>query len=415
MISHLATEDLPYTELVTGDWTMANELLGAVWPLDYPVGETGWKAVSYTDSRPAAGVLATNSLWWRYPSAGSNHNRGRANAVSDLLLCQDFLARPVNFPRHIDLTDEALVADALASNPGCVNCHVSLDPLASYLFGFTYADPDEPAEASVYHPEREQLWQGATGVAPGYFGEPGYTLRDLGQQIAGDNRFIECAVERVYEGLLQRDVTVEDADALTAHREAFLAGGLTLRSLFRSVLTDPRYRAAVDEHGGVPSKMAGPELLQTQIEDLTGYRFRVSGYDMLQTDLFGLRSLAGGADAYTGTGGASSPTPTMALVQQRVAEAAAYNAVVTESDQPADQRRLFPEGFPRPDEDNGAAVAQLQHLHLSLFGRRVATDGEEVTAGLALLDELLQIDGQAAVAWANLLSVLLRDPDILLY
>ena len=51
----------------------------------------------YTDGRPAAGVLATNGLWWRYTTTDSNMNRTRAAAISRLLLCEDFMARPVSF------------------------------------------------------------------------------------------------------------------------------------------------------------------------------------------------------------------------------------------------------------------------------------------------------------------------------
>ena len=35
ILSTVAEEDLPWTTLVTGDWTMANEVLAQAWPLDY--------------------------------------------------------------------------------------------------------------------------------------------------------------------------------------------------------------------------------------------------------------------------------------------------------------------------------------------------------------------------------------------
>ena len=44
--------------------------------------------------------------------------------------------RPIQFDLDVNLLDEAAVTDALRTNPACVNCHVSLDPIASYLFGF---------------------------------------------------------------------------------------------------------------------------------------------------------------------------------------------------------------------------------------------------------------------------------------
>ena len=64
MLGHIADNDLPYTDIVLADWTMANPLLGEIWPIDYPDGASGWQKSTYSDGRPAAGVLSTNSMWW---------------------------------------------------------------------------------------------------------------------------------------------------------------------------------------------------------------------------------------------------------------------------------------------------------------------------------------------------------------
>ena len=138
ILSHIAENDLPYTEIVTGDWTMANAQLGAAWPVDYPEGEHDWLPVHYTDHRPTAGILSTNSMWWRYMSNTSNANRSRANAISRILLCNDYLSKPIEFDRSVNLLDDDAVRNALQTNPGCVACHHSLDPIASYLWGFFY-------------------------------------------------------------------------------------------------------------------------------------------------------------------------------------------------------------------------------------------------------------------------------------
>jgi len=416
MIERVANEDLPWTEVATGDWTMANGILAQVWPVQQDAPGVDWSVARYTDGRPAAGMLTTNSLWWRYPSNGINYNRGRANALSRILLCNDYLAREVAFPRDIDLTDGALVADALRNNPGCVNCHVSLDALGSYLFGFTYPANAEADDASVYHPERERNWQNATGVAPAYYGEPGFTLDDLGHQIAGDNRFVECAVETVFEGLVARESDLADADALTRHREAFLAGGLTLRALVRSIVEDDAWLGRDAERAAAVRKIATPDLLASQIEDLTGYRFTVGGRDMLQTDLQGLRSLAGGVDGYTGSAPSRVPTPTMVLVQERLAQAAAWHVAASDAGLPAVQRRLLTVDFAvTPETDRAAMVDQVRRLHQRIFGLDVAVDSLEVTEALDLWSALYDVEGNAVDAWAGVLSVLLRDPDLIFY
>ena len=92
MFAHIVANELPYTEFVIGDWTMANELLAEIWPIEYPEDGAGWEVSRYTDSRPAAGILSTNSLWWRYMSTGANANRGKANAVSKILVKNKMLS-----------------------------------------------------------------------------------------------------------------------------------------------------------------------------------------------------------------------------------------------------------------------------------------------------------------------------------
>ena len=77
LAAHVVATDAPWTDVVTADYTMANDLLGAIWPLDYPEGATGWQEAHYTDGRPAVGVLATNGLWWRYATSTFNQSRSR--------------------------------------------------------------------------------------------------------------------------------------------------------------------------------------------------------------------------------------------------------------------------------------------------------------------------------------------------
>ena len=116
ILAHIVENELPYTEIVVGDWTMANELLAQAWPLTIQ-GETGWKKVHYTDARPAAGILSTNSMWWRYGSTASSANRGKANAISKILLCNDYLSKTISFDRSVNLLDDDALND-VEDQPG---------------------------------------------------------------------------------------------------------------------------------------------------------------------------------------------------------------------------------------------------------------------------------------------------------
>lgn len=417
ILGYIAEHDLPYTELVTGDWTMANELLAAAWPLDYPADATGWQKVSYTDDRPAAGVLATNGLWWRYGSTLSNSNRGRANAVSKMLLCSDYLSKPIEFDRNVNLLDGGAVNDALKNNEGCLACHYSLDGFASYFWGFYYNDIYSKLDMSTYHAEREYMYDSTSGVAPSYYGKPGYNLNDLGKQIADDSRYPSCFVEQAFKQLNGRDVTLDDTTALTELRDTFIQGGLTVRPLILGVVDGAEYRAG-ESRGGEPAyrKMMSPELMASVIEDLTGFRYTYAGYDMMTTDTYGLRTLAGGVDGQFVTQAATEPTATMLLAHERLTQAAAWY-VMEQDKADRDNARLFTHvSFSEtPDTDRDAMVAQVQELHWRLFGDRVDADGQEVEANLELWQELYESEGSVGAAWAGVLSVLLRDPDFLYY
>ncbi|MDP6934285.1 MAG: hypothetical protein QGG40_15270, partial [Myxococcota bacterium] len=87
---------------------------------------------------------------------------------------------------------------------------------------------------------------------------------------------------------------------------------LNLRALIRSVMAGDEYRAGeTDDARYTPSKLISPELLASQLEDLTGYRFTYDGYDMMTTDTYGLRTLAGGVDGTFVTQRATEPLTTL--------------------------------------------------------------------------------------------------------
>ncbi|MES2643479.1 MAG: DUF1592 domain-containing protein [Myxococcota bacterium] len=411
LIGHVANEDLPYTDIVTADWTMVNEQLAAWYPTDYPDGGVGWQVARWTDHRPAAGVLATNGLWWRYPTTTGNANRGRANAIGRILLCSDTTERSIELDANADLTDADAVADAVSNNPSCVACHTSIDPLGSYLWGFYVEFSTNPADITHYHPERERLWQTfGGGVAPAFYGAPGSTLADLGRQIAADPRFPTCAVEQTTEILLQRPVAYADTDALAAHREAFIQGGGTVRALWRAVMSSAEYRTLpVSDPEGTTWKMVTPDQYVTQLTDLTGWTFTAGGADVFAEDRYGLRSMAGGGRAVFGTGAGLDPTPTMTLVHQRLAEAAAAHVTATDHADPGAARLFEAADF----DATTPAEARVRALVLRVLSRD-ATD-EEIATLSTLWTELYTTEEGAEGAWAGVLATLFRHPDFLFY
>ncbi len=405
ILSTVADEDLPWTTIVTADWTMANEQTAMALPVDYPVGETGWKRAHYTDGRPTAGVLSGTNMWIRFTSTVSNFNRGRANAISRLLLCNDYLEREIELDRSLNLIDAEATAEAIKSNPGCNACHSSLDPLGSNLFGFMHMH-DGAIELTTYHGERENWWKYGTQAAPALFGTPTQGLSGLGTAIAADPRFRSCAVEQVFSGLVEAP-SIEDTDRLLTHLADFEAGGLTLRALVRSVLRSAAYRGET----GVMSKMVRSEQYASQIEDLTGYRMTYVDYDLLQSDLIGIRLLAGGGDGVNVTQAPINLNATMALAHERIAEAAAWTVLA------ADRAALLDGGTPRLFTHlNPTDVrAQIEYLHQRVLSHEPAEHIAAIDDSEALFSELMAISDDPEAAWSALLSALFRDPDFLFY
>ncbi len=422
LLSYVAENDLSWTTIVTADYTMANSLLGGVFPVDYPQSGEGWQPVPYIDGRPMAGVLSSNALWWRFTSTDTNANRMRANVVSSILLCNNYLSRPISFERDSNLLDEEAMLDAISNDPACVNCHRTLDPLAAHLFGFWTYQVDSWLEASVYHSDRERLWQTYLDTAPEYFGQPSAGFADLGTLIASDSRFPNCATEQVASALLQQPLTAADSVRLLPHREAFLESGLRLKSLVASIVQDEEYRAGKwnDRSDAQNRKLMSVSQLVSSIEDLTGFRWSYGDFDMLGNDIVGLRSLAGGIDGRAAGQEAQVPNATMILVQGLLAEQASAYRIQQELRQPSEERRFFTmvnlNASIDQDEDTlERAQQQLQYLHRLILSKEVSVDGSAVSSGLDLWREVYALTGDTVEAWTVVTVALFRDPDYMLY
>ncbi|MDP2311359.1 MAG: hypothetical protein Q8P41_00525 [Pseudomonadota bacterium] len=420
IMAYAAMHDLPWSEIVTGDWTMADEMLASIWPVTYPEGATGWQVSHYTDGRPAAGVLATNGLWWRYVTNPSNMNRGRAAAIERLFLCEDVLSRPVSFSASVTLATGT--DDAIRTNEACIACHSSVDPLAAALFGFYWYTQYNAAEMTTYHPERETLAHLDTylGVEPAWFGTPLAGLADLGTHVAADHRFERCAAESAVEMLWRRSVTTDDFDDVEAIRARFVAGGLSYRSLLADVTDAPAYRAgslgaaaddATDARERTERMMTAP-LLASSVAGLTGFAWTWSGADQLANDVGGYRTLAGGVDGENVTAPQSDPGLTWALAVKRLAEGAADWSVRTELAGGPDGEGLLHYVAAEDRPGDAAFTQELDELYWRLYARRA--DAAWRTSAETLWSAAAE-GRDAQGAWIVLVSAMIRDPDFVGY
>ncbi len=422
LMAHVAAQDLPWSTIVTADWSMADDVTGALWPLDYPSGDTGWQVVRYTDARPAAGVLATNGLWWRYFSTVSNYNRGRTAAISRLLLCEDYTARPVTLADSTSVTAGEEVEDELRSNPYCLGCHASLDPIATALFGFWPANEYNLDELEHYHPERELLGEDLLGVAPSYFGTPFSGLAQLGELVAADPRFARCTAETAAGLLWRRPVDIADAAEIETIRAAYAADG-HYKAVLQAVTDGDRYQAgaygpAADDSTRARERivrMMDAPLLASVLEDLTGFTWEYGGFDQLRNDTYGYRLLGGGVDGFYATRSQDTPGLTWLVLVQRAAEAAAAWAVDRELVEGEDRRAFA--GVARGDVPGTAAFdTELEALHRRLYGELPESAwAADVGALWSAIAGDTPTDASAAEAWRGTLAALLQDPRFVTY
>ncbi len=416
-LAAVAAGDLPWTDAVLADWTMTTDLLESVWPVESIDGPAstleGWHRGRYTDGRPRGGVVMTNGLWWRYWSAPNNYNRTRAAAIGRLLLCDDWLTRPI----HVDpaqALDVSSLEEAVSTQTTCVGCHDTLDPVAASLFGFWWFDLYDPLEMRSYHAEREQLGEHYFDARQAWFGKAMEGPVDLGPRIAADPRFMRCTVERMAHALWRRETTDADFTTITALEADFAAGQYRMRPLLRALTQTPEYRAGGWAEGATVDtavrtrRVMQPSQLAAAVEALTGYRWRQEGYDQLSNDEIGFRVLAGGVDGLGVAIADESPSVSRALVVQRLAQAASQYVAEQELGKPASERALFTLVAEGDKPGSEGWLAQVELLHLRAWGvRPTATDLEEEVAFAEAVHAGAETEAEA---WAAVLELLLRDP-----
>ena len=147
LIAHVVENDLPYTEVLTADYIMANGPTAKAYsdavafddpddPFEFrPAQIRGYRRYGVTmDDYPHAGILNTTSFLARYPTTPTNRNRARSRWAYYHFLGFDIQnAAPT-------VTDAGALLDTrnpTMHNPACTVCHIPLDPLAGAFQNYT--------------------------------------------------------------------------------------------------------------------------------------------------------------------------------------------------------------------------------------------------------------------------------------
>jgi hypothetical protein len=419
LMARVAADDLPWTEVVTADWTLAPVALEGVLPVEYLADDAdqAWREARYTDGRPALGVLATSGLWMRYHTTLFNYNRGRAAVLARYLLCYDFLDRPVHVEPLSETNTEALLA-ATREEPGCVACHAGLDPLASTLFGFWPFEDKDGRELVGYHVERERYGETLLQLSPAYFGTPVYATSQLGELVSSDPRFRTCTARRTAERLWGRDMADDELALVDDLGRGLQDADWSYKALVRAVVATDAYLVGELGDGATdaqvedarPRRLMGPAMLASAVEDLSGVRWTREGWDQLTSDETGYRVLLGGADGESVRRPNLMPTVSHTLVVQRLAQSAADLGVDADFAATRSERRLV--GTTVDDLADVVAGSDALQDELTAVHRRVLgepPDADELSA-LTTLWESAAADHGPETAWKLVVGLQLRDP-----
>ena len=429
LIEYVVMNDLPYTEIVTANYTVANQIVATAYGMTYDPAGPEWQVTHYNDGRPEAGVLSSTTFFLRHRSAGANWHRGRANQISKALLCYDFLDRDVVIEGSVDLSDPAVVRDAVRNNEACASCHQTLDPLASFLWPW---DPNINVGqitnyplVGYYDPATANRWMNTSQRPPGFFGLDGDNLDDLGDLIAADPRFAMCAAQRFYAYFTETDLGAVPLEEAAALQELFIDSGYSAKALAKAVVLSDVFRRSHGQTEAAQEVAHGylkvrPEQMDRMIADLTGFtwetaiNFNFRGgplgrVNLSATSVLGFVALAGGIDGVFVVQPTFGYNVTAALVLRTAAQEAAGFVVETDFAQTDQaQRRLLTRGD-AGDVGEAQVKAQIADLHARFWADFSGPDSALVAETYGLWQSTYDRTGDAAHAWKTTITAMLQD------
>ncbi len=400
VIELVLADHRPFSDIVTATQTPVQAALAEAWGL--PEAGADWTWGSYGDDRPMAGLLSTNALWLRYTADAVNFNRTRANTVASLLLCSDFLDREGGFDFDINPADLTEVESAVSTQPACLSCHATLDPLARFFGGFAQKSDNKPQDQYVNYSAHQHLqYLSAAPGLPAYYGYPGVDIADLGALVAADPRFYQCATERFITGLTRQE---PDRETLTTLARDFSQSG-DARALVRTIVTSAEYRDTA-------LRVLPPEQVYTALSDLGAWDPGTGLEDGLKALAWDpeLRVLGGGTDDITVLRRNQRPGVGTGVMLAWAARQMAFDAINTDLSR-SEPRLLTIAELDSTDEPT--VRAQLAEWHTRFLSMPVEADSPEIDALYALFvafDEDTDLH-----PWPQTLAAVIRHPRMVMY
>lgn len=419
LMAEIATEDRPWTDLVTVDFTVGNELLIDIWELEpveeSPTESAPWVKVRYQDGRPPAGIVSTNSIWWRHYTTPNNKSRTRASFLTKFIVCDDHFTRETG-ELPVLRADAENVDKMAMEDPVCKGCHITLDPVAAALYGFWQFDIHDVLELQYYHPGREWLGEAELDLEMAWYGKQLAAPSELGNAIAEDERFLTCAVSSLAEKMWRRQIIEEDEGRLQELLFAFQDGDLRYSALLKALVNTPEYQigeGSLDDYRAKSAaKITHPTQVASAIVALTGFVWTEDDIPMLDNDEIGLRILMGGIDGRMVNTWAAEPNSSRQLAYKRFCQLAANQAIDQLWERPDALDLLDEQDITTLNASSATFESILSSLYLRIMGENISAAQLELNK--QLFTQISQSHGEKQ-AWKSMLSVLLRDSEAWIY
>ncbi len=424
LIHHVVKNNLPYTEILTADYTMVSHEMSRLYNYPTPVAKGRWikgkntgqhvstanglPSKDWNNSRllefPHVGVLSSMAYLNQYPSTATNRNRARSRWTMYHFLGYNIEA---SAPRvKIDDADDA--DNPTLNNPACTICHITMDPIAAGFQDFSdkgiYRYSNKALDSLSREYKQTDLYEvGQTWYADvlpaGFNGEDKpqgeEPLRWLAEKLVDDPRFGPAAVKFWWPAVFGEELYATKSDEELVKQQEFVVevvrkfknSNWNLKDLLANLLLSDWYRAknlAGDgDNTEAPLTYSGNRLL-TPEEMVTKQKslFDNAGlYDANHNGAFG------GIDSIN----IESRDRNMNVVKMNVVKANAYrescSIAFKDFEKPKAMRTLFPL-VELADTGEQKIRAQLVHLHERLLNERHAPNAKAINEAYALFTTL---------------------------
>ncbi|MBX3231438.1 MAG: DUF1592 domain-containing protein [Labilithrix sp.] len=394
-IEYVVRNRLPFSEVVTGNYVVANPYTAKLYGLPHeapltPESFLEWKRIDFapvqnrveenkpsaTFGVPVAGVLSTPSFLSRWETTPTNKGRKRARVVLKTFLATDILKFA---QRPVDSTALTSVQNPTANSPMCSVCHTVIDPIAGGFRGFSESNSLSRFDAGdKWHDDMLPPGFNTVQMPPDNYGN---AIMWLGAQIPKDSRFGISVTQVMFRGIVgdeplsfPQDKEAPDyADRVRAYTvqsdwfvkigDEFAASSYDLRKVVVAIVKSAYFRAKSGDaakdalHDGLgQGRLLTPEMLGRKYKATTGLYYFANdsiaknearardGYrknDLVDDNDW--RLTYGGIDSNDVTKRAETMSPIMLATSQYTASIVACRATSYDFTKPPAERRLFRE------------------------------------------------------------------------